>query len=57
MSTPSQRTVHAFDRGNTKCFQTDLQQLPGTWALSSSTDPETLTITYESGLRNAIEAR
>ena len=48
---------HAFDQGNTKCFQTDLQQLPGTWALSSSTDPETLTITYESGLRNAIEGQ
>ncbi len=46
-----------FDQGATKCFETDLQQLPGTWSLSTSTTPETLTITFDSGLRTAIEGK
>jgi hypothetical protein len=46
-----------FDQGATKCFETDLQQLPGTWSLSASTTPETLTITFEASLRDPIEGK
>lgn len=46
-----------FDQGATKCFEADLQQIPGTWSISTSTTPETLTITFANGVEGAIEGK
>ena len=37
------------DEGATKCEPTDPQETTGTWSISSSTTPETLTIKYDDG--------
>ncbi len=46
-----------FDEGATKCFESDFQQLTGNWAISTSTSPETLTITYDSGSKPIDESK
>lgn len=39
--------TYKFDEGATKCDDGDPQQYTGTWAISTSTTPETLTITLD----------
>ena len=46
-----------FDEGATKCFEAGFQQLTGNWAISTSTSPETLTITYDASAKPIDEAK
>lgn len=45
-----------FDEGATKCDESDPQETYGTWSISESTTPATLTITYtEDGSTETLE--
>lgn len=46
-----------YDAGGNKCDESDLQQETGNWSISSSTTPETLTITYDGGTSPIYEAK
>ena len=45
------------DAGATKCEDTELQEITGNWSISSSTTPETITITYDSNALPTYEAK
>ncbi len=45
-----------FDEGASKCNESDLQETMGTWSISESTDPATLSINYvEAGSTITLE--